>query len=276
MSFSPILPVGGYQGWTFLQRTKAAQVAAFNKTPEVARDEAYFRANIKSVKTADDLVADRRLLKVALEAFGLDADINAKAFIRKVLSDGTLKEDALSSRLADKSYEKLSAAFGFGNFAVASTQLSDFPDKILSQYRARQFEIAVGAQNNDFRLSLSAERELATLAAKKGSSDDTKWFTVMGSAPLRAVFEKALGLPASLGGLDLDQQLETFRSRAERVFGTGTISQFTEPAKVDTLVRRYLVRAEADSLSSQIGSGAVALQMLQNLRDSLRNNRSSF
>ncbi len=273
MTFAPVLPTGGYQGWTFLQRTKPAQAAAFNKSPELARDEAYFRAKIKSVKTADDLVSDRRLLKVALGAFGLEGDINAKAFIRKVLSDGTLKEGTLSARLADKQYEKLSAAFGFGDFAVPSTQLSNFPDKILSQYRVRQFEVAVGAQNNDFRLSLTAERELSTLAAKKGSSEDTKWFSVMGSAPLRAVFEKALGLPSSLGGVDLDQQLETFKTRAERVFGADTVSQFTDPAKVDGLVRRFLVRAEADSLSGLIGSGAVALQMLQQTRDNMRRDR---
>ncbi len=270
MTFAPVLPASGYQGWTILQRTKPAQTATFNKSPELARDEAYFRAKIKSVKTADDLVSDRRLLKVALGAFGLDGDINAKAFIRKVLTDGTLKEGALSARLADKQYEKLAVAFGFGDFAVPNTQLSDFPDKILSQYRVRQFEVAVGAQNNDFRLSLTAERELSALATRKGSSEDTKWFSIMGSAPLRTVFERALGLPSSLGGLDLDQQLETFKSRAERVFGADTVSQFSDQAKVDGLVRRYLLRAEADSLSGQFGSGAAALQMLQQTRNNLR------
>ncbi|MGL6210257.1 MAG: DUF1217 domain-containing protein, partial [Paracoccaceae bacterium] len=127
MTFAPVLPGTGYAGWTFLQRTKASQTATFYKSPELARDEAYFRAKIKSVKTADDLVSDRRLLKVALGAYGLDADLNSKAFIKKVLSDGTLKEGTLSGRLADKQYEKLSAAFGFGDFSVPNTQLSDFP-----------------------------------------------------------------------------------------------------------------------------------------------------
>lgn len=44
--------------------------------PKIRNDEAYFRAKIGSVKTAEQLVSDRRLLKVALGAFGLEADIN--------------------------------------------------------------------------------------------------------------------------------------------------------------------------------------------------------
>ena len=273
MSFAPILPGTGYVGWTFLQRTKTAQAATFNKSPELARDEAYFRDRIRSVKTADDLVADRRLLKVALGAFGLEADIDSKAFIRKVLADGTLREDALSSRLADKQYEKLSASFGFGDFSVPNTQLSDFPDKIIGLYRTRSFEVAVGAQNNDFRLSLSAERELAELSANTGSSEDTKWFRILGSAPLRSVFQKALGLPSNISGIDIDKQLVAYKTRTQKLFGSETVSQFTDPARVESLVRRFLVRSEAEAMGTTAGSAGLALQMLQQTSAFMRANR---
>lgn len=273
MTFTPVLPGSGYAGWTFLQRTKPAQTAAFNKSPELARDEAYFREKIKSVKTVDDLMGDRRLLKVALGAYGLQADIDSKAFIRRVLSDGTLKESALSSRLADKQYEKLAAAFGFGDFPVPNTQLSDFPDKIIGLYRTRAFEVAVGGQSNDFRLSLSAERELAGLSAAKGVSEDTKWFKILGSAPLRSVFQKALGLPSSVGGIDIDRQLQAYKGQTEKLFGNNTVSQFNDPAKVETLVRRFLVRSEAESLGSASGSAGLALQMLRQTDAFLRANR---
>lgn len=111
-----------------------------------------------------------------------------------MLEDGTLKTDALANKLADKSYQKLSSAFGFGNFATPSTQISDFADKIIAAYRARSFEAAVGEQDGNLRLAMNAERELKELAAKSGS-DNTKWYTVLGSTPLRKVFETALGLP---------------------------------------------------------------------------------
>ena len=263
MSFAPVLLGTGYAGWTFLKRTMTSQTAAFNKAPEILRDEAYFRANIAKAKTADDLVNDRRLLKVALGAFGLDGDLNSKAFIRKVLSDGTLTEGALSNKLADKQYLKLSAAFGYGDFTTPRTVLSDFPDEILAAYKARQFDAAVGAQSGDMRLGLNSERELAVLAAKTNTSEDTKWLTIMGNAPLRRVMEKALGLPASLAALDLDQQLVVFKDRAQRVFGNSGISQFTDTAKVEVLLRRFLVRSEAEASGTQFGSKAAALQMLQ-------------
>lgn len=263
MSYSPILPVSGYGGWAFLKRTMATQTAAFNASGELKRDEDYFRARIGKINSAEELVADRRLLKVALGAFGLDADINSKAFVQKVLEDGTLKVGTLANRLADKQYQKFSAAFGFGDFKVPRSKLSDFPEKIITAYRARQFEAAVGEQSGDLRLALNLERELTDIAKKTTSSEDAKWFTVMGNAPLRKVFEKALGLPASFGTLDLDQQLGVFKDKAESQLGNRSITQFTDPAKVQTLIRRFLVRSEAEALQGQIGSGASAMTLMQ-------------
>ena len=77
MSFQPVIPLAGYAGWTFLKRTMEKQQAALQATPANQRDEAYFRANVGKVNSAKELVADRRLLKVALTAFGLEADIDA-------------------------------------------------------------------------------------------------------------------------------------------------------------------------------------------------------
>lgn len=270
MTFAPALPLGGYAGWAFLKRTLAIQTAAFNAAPDLRTDEAYFREKISAVTTAEDLVNDRRLLKVALGAFGLDADIDNRFFIRKVLSDGTLKTGTLSSKLADKQYQKFSAAFGFGDFSVPRTQLSDFPDKILAAYKDRQFEIAVGEQNSDLRLALNTQRELSAIAAKTSSSEDAKWYTILGSEPLRKVFEKALGLPSSIGALDLDQQLVAFKDKAARQLGSNTMAQFADPQKVEALVRRFLLRSEAEAYAQSAGSN-VALQMMQQIVDNGRN-----
>jgi len=262
MSFSPVLPLGGYVGFRFLKRTMPTQTATFAAQAAVKRDEAYFREKIGSVKTADQLVSDKRLLRVALGAFGLEGDFNSGFFIRKVLADGTLKDGALANRLADKQYQRFSAAFGFGDFSIPNTQLSDFPDKILTAYKERQFEAAVGVQNGDLRLALNAEREVKTLADRR-VSEDTKWFTVMGNAPMRKVFQTAFGLPTSFGALDLDRQLTTLKQRAAAIFGDSTVSQFTDPKKLDDLIRRFLVRSEADGSAVPTGRAASALTILQ-------------
>ena len=81
MTYSPAIPLGGYAGWAYLKRTMTAQTTAFNASPDLKSDEDYFRAKIGQITTADQLVNDRRLLKVALGAFGLDKDIDNKFFI---------------------------------------------------------------------------------------------------------------------------------------------------------------------------------------------------
>ncbi len=261
MTFSPALLGTGYAGWVALKRTQVPQTAAMASSAGIRRDEDYFRARIGSVKTADDLVNDRRLLRVALTAYGLEGDINAKAFIRKVLADGTLKTDALSTRLSDKQYQKFSAAFGFGDFSTPRTQLSDFADKTLALYRARSFESAVGQSNGDYRLALNAERELTALAAKSGG-EDTKWYTILGNTPMRTVLQTALGLPSSIASIDIDRQLAVFKERAQSLFGSDAVSQFASPETMGKLIKTYLLRSEVASYDSQSASSSAVMMML--------------
>ena len=270
MTFTPAIIGTGYAGWVALKRSQTQQAATLANSAEIRRDEDYFRARIGSVKTAEDLVKDRRLLKVALTAYGLEGDINSKAFIKKVLTDGTLKPEALANKLSDKQYLKLSAAFGFGDFTTPRTQLSDFADKTLALYRARTFESAVGATNGDFRLALNAEREIAALAGRT-LGEDTKWFTVLGNAPMQTVLQTALGLPSSIASMDLDQQLRVFKERAEAVFGSSSVSQFTNPDKLTKLLKTYLLRSEVASYDAQSSSANAVLAMLQQTADLARN-----
>ncbi len=262
MSFQPVLPLGGLAGWGFLKRTMERQQAVQQAAPVQQRDEAYFRDKIGKVSTAEQLVSDKRLLRIALTAFGLEADVNSKAFIQKILEGGTLREGSLANKLADKQYQKLSAAFGFGDFSVPRTRISTFADEILNQFRARSFETAVGAQNNTFRLALNAERELPTLAARP-ISDTAKWYTVLGNAPLRQVVQTALGLPKSFASIDLDQQVSVLKTRAEAAFGSSGISQFTDPKKMGSLIRTFMVRADIQDQRAGNSPASIALQLLR-------------
>lgn len=237
------------------------QAEAHAGSAEIQRNATYFRENIAKVTTVDGLVQDRRLMTVALGAFGLDDDINNTYYIRKVLSDGTLDETALANRIADKSYFKLAEAFGFGDFDTPNTVLSDFPDKIISAYETRQFEIAVGQANGDMRLALNAQRELAELSVSD-KSETTKWYSVMGSEPLRTVFEAALGLPTEFAALDIDKQLDMFQNKAARSFGDDSVAQFSDPEKVDDLIRLFLVRSQVRAGNAGMSSGTIALTLL--------------
>jgi hypothetical protein len=262
MSFQPVLPLTGFAGWSFLKKTIARQQLAQQSVPAQVRDEAYFRDKIGKVKTAEQLVNDKRLLRIALTAFGLEADVNSKAFVQKILEGGTLKEGSLANKLADKQYQKFSAAFGFGDYSVPRTVISTFPDEILGQFRARSFETAVGNQNNAYRLAMNAERELPALAAK-ATSETSKWYSILGNAPLRSLFQTAFGLPTSFAAIDLDQQVAVMKEKTTATFGESTVSQFTEPAKLDSLVRRFLLRSEMQDLGTGSSPAAIALTLLR-------------
>lgn len=262
MSFQPVLPLTGYTGWGFLKRTMVRQQAVQQALPVQQRDEAYFRDKIGKADTAEKLVSDKRLLRIALTAFGLEGDVNNKAFIQKILEGGTLKEGSLANKLADKQYLKLSAAFGYGDYSVPRTKISTFPDEILAQFRARSFETAVGAQNNTYRLAMNVERELPALAAKT-TSETAKWFTVLGNAPLREVMQTALGLPKSFSSIDIDQQVSALKAKTEAAFGSPDVSQFKDSAKMEALVRRFLLQSEIQGQSTASSPAATALALLR-------------
>lgn len=261
MSFQPVLPLSGYAGWSFLKRTMAVQQEAMQDAAATAQDAAYFREKIGTVDSAAELVADRRLLNVAVTAYGLEDDINYRAFLEKILSGGTTDADSLVNRLADKQYLKFAAAFGFGDLPVPRTQLSTFADETLALYQRQKFETAVGEQNNTYRLALNAEHELATIA-ESAASENTKWFTVLGNAPLRAVVETALGLPSSFAQIDLDQQLAVVKARSQSLFGDSGISQFAKPEAVEKMIRSYIVRSEIAEITAPSSPALIALQIL--------------
>lgn len=260
MSFTPIIGSGGYSGWVLLKHTQAKQKAAFNTQQQLQRDEAYFKEKIKAVSTPEDLVKDRRLLRIALEAHGLGDDINNRFFLRKILEEGTLDPKALAMKLSDTRYRDFADSFGF-HLGVPNTKLSTFPEKILSQWRERQFEVAVGTQNNSYRLAMNAERELKKLADSK-APETSKWFSVMGQLPLRQVFETAFNLPPAFGTLDIDRQKKVFEDKAAAYLGNRGINQFTDPAAIEKLTKTYLLKAQSNSGVQGYSAARAALPLL--------------
>lgn len=266
MSYLPALPSGAYIGWLSWQRQGAMHQKAFDNSAAQLRKADYFRENISKAVTAEALVSDRRLLDVALGAFGLSDDLNSRFFIRKVLEGGTLKEGALALRLSDPRYRELAAAFGYGDFSVPSTVLSDFPDKILSAWRERSMEVTLSQVNEPLRVALNAQRELPKIAEKKTTSENTKWFSIIGQPALRELFRKAFNLPVAFGALNLDRQVAILSEKSEALLGDPSPAQFTNPEKTEKLIRRYLLQTDRENVGAGSPSaatrGSAALTLL--------------
>ena len=258
--FTPVIPSGGLVGWTFLNRTLDKQTAAFDRSPVTQRDTAYFEQTIGSVRRAADLVSDRRLLRVALGAFGLGDDVNNRAFIQKVLEGGTSDPGALANRLSDERYKQLANAFGFDGTEPGATTRAGFGAEIAARYRDRLFEAAVGDEDQSMQLALNAKRELSTLAADPGA-DTTKWLRVMGTPALRQVFETALGMPQGFAQLPLDRQVEEFQCRARSALKLEHLSDLSDPMMLEQVLRRYLIQDQVRQIDV-LTPGATALGLL--------------
>jgi hypothetical protein len=208
------------------------------------------------------LVEDYRLRRVALSAFGLQDDLPNRAFIERVLATepGTRRpvEPAVRQTLP-----RLRRSVRLRQRLPPRTLSPGFADRILARFDRQEFERSVGEQDEDLRLALTASRELPELAARD-LQDTTAWLSVLGNPPLRRVFETALGLPAPIGTLDLDRQVDEFRDAADRILGFRDISQaLPMPAATEELVKNFTLRAQLASGPSPTVPGLAAITLLQ-------------
>ena len=194
---------------------------------------------VAPAETVDEVFADTRLYIAALNLFDLPVTVRDIGFAQRALEGDP--NDPLSpiNLTSNPGYERLKGALNLDPNADTFTYPDGFVDAVINDYVSRQFEISVGNQDTDMRLLLSLERDLTTIAGS-GTSNDARWFQIMGSTSLRRVFEGALELPATFGQIDIEQQLGVFQERAERVFGTAEVSELISTENLAELERRYL------------------------------------
>ncbi len=118
----------------------------------------------------------------------------------------------------------------------------------------------MGESNNDMRLAMNLKREIGELAAGEGAS----LFKVIGSKPLRQVFEKAFNLPSQFVQLDIDRQVEVFGDKLSKMFGRDDLTVFQDPANVDKLITRFLAISQIETGAAATSATSSALTLLQN------------
>ncbi|SFV13140.1 Protein of unknown function [Methylobacterium sp. 174MFSha1.1] len=117
--------------YMLLSRNLATSLQRKGNEPIVARETAYYQANIGKVKSIDDFMGDQRLYSYAMKAFGLEDMTYAKAFMRKVLTEGASDSTAFANRLADDRYVAFAKAF---DFAAGATAQGTDPTMVTADY----------------------------------------------------------------------------------------------------------------------------------------------
>lgn len=244
----------GYAGWRVLNRTMAAQQAVVARDPVLNRDHDYFREKMKTIASAEEFVADYRLMKLSLTSAGLEGDLQSRFFIRKVLESDLSDPKSFANRLTDKRY----AAFAKSITAAMGSPGGAAIENVIGNHRQAELEARVGAVDPDLRVALYARREIATIASAS-STENTKWYQILGSSPLRKVVGGALGIGTSYAKLPLDRQLDEFRNAAGKLFGTSDAKAIAEPANMEKLIQRFLIRSQATQGTTSNYSAALQL-----------------
>ncbi|MBB4003276.1 DUF1217 domain-containing protein [Aurantimonas endophytica] len=105
--------------------------------PVIKRDAEYYRANIHSVSTIDEFMADYRLYSYAMKAYGLEEQIPSRALIKKVLESDLSDKTSIANKLSDERYRTFAAAFTFAKAAEpakATAQTTVQTDLLVDAY----------------------------------------------------------------------------------------------------------------------------------------------
>jgi len=101
MSFQPIVPLTGYGGWRFLERTLEPQQAAFAKSQPVQRELSQFSANSqKENRQRVRYVSQLEMMSFLSDIEQMCGDVDCSAFWQdlKVLKDRVLEQQCATEK----------------------------------------------------------------------------------------------------------------------------------------------------------------------------------
>lgn len=189
--------------------------------PQVARETAYYQANIGKVQSVDDLLGNYRLLSYALKAYGLGDLDYAKAFVGKLLTEGTQNSNSFANQLNDQRYRDFANAFNFAQLGSGATQTQAAQGDTVDRYMRQTLEENSGSDG--VRLALYFQRK---------ASGITNAYQILGDPALLQVVQTALGLSPLTSAANIDAQANMLSSRID-------FADFQDPQKVSTFIQRF-------------------------------------
>jgi hypothetical protein len=198
---------------------------------QVVRESEYYLAKIEKVKSIDDFLGDTRVFNFAMKAWGLEDMSYAKAFMRKVLTEGIDAKDSFANSLSDTRYKEFAEAFNFERYGETTTVFDRTRQGTVDRYVRQKMEEDAGDQNEGVRLALYFERKAESITSAYG---------ILADKALLKVVETAVGLPATISLLDLDRQAELINERLD-------IEDLKDPKKLKELLTQFAAMWEIDN-----------------------------
>jgi len=257
--FQPVIISSGLTGWRFLEATMDRQMENFAKSPRIASDRAYLEEKLSQPLTQEAFLDDRRLLRVAMTAVGLEGEEWKRGFIDKVLTEAADPESTFLARLNNPAYTEFAEIFVPVNGSVTPT-----PERVSDlgrRFEAASFRIAAGETDSSMRLSLDYQARIADVA-RPGRSEDAVVFRLLADVPMRTVLEGALNLPGEFVKLPIESQSELLKTGLRTKLGVSDVSKLADPQLVDRTLERFHAVNALNASPAAAPSGSVALALL--------------
>ena len=223
---------------------KRALTDTANK-PDVTRDTNYYLANIGKVTSVDDFVNNFRLFSYAMKAHGLSDMTYAKAFMRKVLTEGTLTSKSFANQLSDPRFREFASAFNFAALGKNATHTNAAQTVTAQKYVQGVMEEDAGSQNEGVRLALYFVRNASSIKNP---------FQILADKALTQVVQTALGLSPNVSSAAIDSQAALLSKMIN-------FSDFQDPAKVNRFVQRFAAMWDATQNDSTDPSNSSPLSI---------------
>ncbi|RYB97092.1 DUF1217 domain-containing protein [Ciceribacter ferrooxidans] len=214
----------------------------------------YYQEKIQSIRTVDDLLADRRVVDVVLGAYGFDPANVSDEFLKQIFSSDLDDEKSFVNQQTDEDWAELLASFNFdgdGNLTretVGTVQQRGSALETANMYLRQSLEESEGESNQGVRLALYFERMAPTL---------TDAYGLIADSALLEVFRVTYGFPSEFSSMDVDVQAKIVKKNLD-------LSEMQDPAKVKRLLQRFtamydMENSTTDPVLGVFGDGSAGI-----------------
>jgi hypothetical protein len=222
-----------YTSYKLITTDMSKSLDKVSKQPDVARETEYYLANIGNIKSIDDFFADSRLYNYAIKAHGLEDMGYAKAFMRKVLTEGVDSEDAFAKQLTDSRYTDLVESLNFARNGAAATSFDSAQKGVADKYMRQTLEQNAGEENAGVRLALYFERMAPTIDSG---------YAILADDALAQVARTIMQMPDEFAASDIDKQAAAVEQAID-------LDDLKDPTKLAKLLERFTALWEIDNSS---------------------------
>lgn len=230
-------------GYKLIASDLTASLERTAEQPVVQRESEYYLSKIKDIKSIDEFLADDRVFKYAMKAYGLEDMDYAKAFMRKALTEGIDAKDTFANKLTDRRYAEFVATFNFARYGGTATVFERTRQGTVDRYVRQTLEETAGADNEGVRLALYFQR--------KAASAETPYHLMADKALLK-VTQVALGIPEATSTMDIERQADLITKKLD-------LEDLKDPEKLDKFLNRFTALWEVENPSTPALSGVLQL-----------------